>query len=99
MSSFTVAVVAEGRTDHVVIEAALRAMIPGDLYVQLLQPEPTPGRQQGWCGVFEWCRQYRQVESGNLEDHPLLTARRLDLLVLHLDSDVAERSRLIEKAP
>ena len=91
MSSFTIAVVAEGATDHVVIEAALRAMIPGDLSVPLLQPEPTPGRQQGWCGVFEWCRQYRQVAGGNLEDNPLLTARTLDLLVLHLDSDVAEK--------
>ncbi|WP_295426777.1 hypothetical protein [uncultured Thiodictyon sp.] len=74
-----------------VIEAALKAMIPGDLYVPLLQPEPTAGRQQGWCGVFEWCRQYHRVEGGNLEDNTLLTARRLDLLVLHLDSDVAEK--------
>jgi hypothetical protein len=103
MSSFTVAVVAEGQADQVVIEAALTAMVPGDPRILRLQPEPTGqleeksgngtpvGRQQGWCGVFEWCRQYRQVETGNLEDHPLLAACRLDLLVLHLDSDVAER--------
>lgn len=103
MSSFTVAVVAEGSTDHVVIEAALRATIAEDLRILRLQPEPsgylglgpanaTPeGRQQGWCGVFEWCRQYRLVEGGLLDEHPLLTARRPDLLVLHLDSDVAEK--------
>lgn len=102
MSSFTVAVVAEGQADQVVIGAALRAMIPGDPRILPLQPEstdqfgresgnPAPGgRQQGWCGVFEWCRQYRQVEGGNLEDHPLLTASRPHLLILHLDADVAE---------
>jgi hypothetical protein len=102
MSSFTIAVVAEGQADQVVIKAALRAMIPGDPRILPLQPERTGqleaepgnatpnGRQQGWCGVLEWCRQYRRGEGGNLEDHPLLTASRPDLLILHLDADVAE---------
>lgn len=102
MSSFTIAVVAEGQTDRVVIEAALKAMLPGGLRILPLQPAPTGqlgsesakatprGRQQGWCGVFEWCRQYRRAEGGVLEHHPLLTARKPDLLILHLDADVAE---------
>lgn len=66
MSSFTIAVVAEGQTDQVVIEAALKAMLPGGLLILPLQPVPTrqlgsasakatpEGRQQGWCGVFEY---------------------------------------------
>jgi len=102
MSSLTIAVVAEEQADQVVIEATLTAMVPGDLRVLRLQPEPTgqleagPAnatpevRPQGWCGVFEWCLKYRRGEGGDLEDHPLLTASRPDLLILHLDADVAD---------
>lgn len=101
MSELTVAVVAEGESDQVVIEAALKAILGVDSTFLRLKPEPNrqlvadhrglEGEEKGWCGVFQWCQQYRQNAGGLLENHPLFAARRFDLLVLHLDADVAEK--------
>lgn len=101
MSELTVAVVAEGESDQVVIKAALTAILGADCLPLPLKPVPTGqlaptaqhtrGEEKGWCGVFQWCRQYRQESGGFLEDHPLLSARRFHLVVLHLDADVAEK--------
>ena len=102
MSSLRIAVVAEGETDHVVIEAALRAILqPSEPIVSQLQPEPRGqteqkpdhgnGKERGWCGVYRWCRQHRRCDGGDLEESPLLLARKPDVIVLHLDADVAEK--------
>src|SRR6478672_6431271 len=44
MSDLRVALVAEGPLDRVIIEAALKAVIPRPFILTLLQPEPTDPR-------------------------------------------------------
>ncbi|MCP4699691.1 MAG: hypothetical protein GY862_23000 [Gammaproteobacteria bacterium] len=64
--------------------------------LKLLQPEssvafagfgPLGG---GWGGVYRWCRQAAERNNGILPDDPLF--RRYDLLILHLDADVAGKN-------
>ena len=90
MSELRVALVAEGPTDSVVIEAALRALLPRPFTLALLQPEPTrPQMGTGWCGVFKWCRELAARSPASLEADPTLPG--FDLFVIHLDADVAEK--------
>lgn len=87
-----IALVAEGPTDRVVIEAGLRAMLADREFVlNQLQPEGSAVFGQtgsGWVGVCRWCRQSAQRGGGALRGDELLFQNH-DLLVLHLDADVA----------
>jgi hypothetical protein len=58
MSELRVALIAEGPTDTVLIEAALKVILGDRLFtLTTIQPEATPGWMgTGWCGVFKWCR-------------------------------------------
>ena len=61
MSDPRIALVAEGPTDFVVIEAALKAILQRPFVLNQLQPEPTrPEIGGGWGGVFKWCQEFRQ---------------------------------------
>lgn len=88
MSDLRIAVVAEGPTDLIVIEAALKALLPRSFVPTLLQPEATrPKLGTGWGGVLRWCLEFASRHHGQLEDDPLL--QEFDLLVIHVDADVA----------
>lgn len=92
MSELRVALIAEGPTDTVLIEAALRAIL-GDRPFTLttLQPESTrPRMGTGWCGVFKWCREFAARANASLETDPTLPG--FDLFVIHIDADVADKS-------
>ncbi len=100
MSSVTrIALVAEGITDHVVLHAAIRSMLGGRPFaLKLLQPEGsvafTGGGNAGllgggWPGVYKWCAQASD-RSGSLRNDPLFM--NYDLLLLHLDADVASEN-------
>jgi len=85
------ALVAEGPTDRVVIEAAISSMLdPRPFVLNQLQPEaslafgPLGG---GWGGVYRWCRQAAVRSGGSLDADPLFAFH--DVLVIHLDADVA----------
>ncbi|MEI8208133.1 MAG: hypothetical protein WCG16_02930 [Methylococcales bacterium] len=53
MSELRIALIAEGATDLIIIEAALKAIIKPPFILNLLQPEATrPDIGGGWCGVF-----------------------------------------------
>ena len=83
------ALIAEGPTDRVIIESALRAILPAPFTLALLQPEPThPQLGSGWCGVFKWCRAFAARTPSSLESDPTLPD--FDLFVIHVDADVAE---------
>lgn len=57
MSEPRIALVAEGQTDLVVIEAALKAIVPSRFTLNLLQPEATkPEMGTGWGGCVEVVR-------------------------------------------
>lgn len=91
MSDLRVALVAEGPTDAIVIEAALKALLPGRAFVLTrLQPEPTrPKMGTGWGGVLRWCLDFATRGHARFEDDPTLPG--FDLFVVHLDADIAEK--------
>jgi len=92
-----IALVAEGVTDYEVLKAAIGAMLDGRSFdLKLLQPEEsvafTGGGNAGvlgggWKGVYKWCLQAVARGSGRLSGDPLFFG--YDLLVIHLDADVA----------
>jgi hypothetical protein len=85
-----IALVAEGKTDLVIIEAALKAILKQPFYLQLLQPEETrPDLGGGWGGVFKWCRAFQASGYPSLMADPKLEL--FDVIVLHLDADVADK--------
>lgn len=91
MSDLRVALVAEGPTDAIVIEAALAALLPRPFVLTQLQPEPTyPKMGTGWGGVLRWCLELAARGHSRLEDDPTLPG--FDLFILHVDADVAERA-------
>jgi hypothetical protein len=91
MSDLRVALVAEGPTDAVVIEAALKALLPRPFVLAQLQPEPTrPKMGTGWGGVLRWCLSFAKRGHTSFEEDPILPG--FDLFVVHVDADVAEKS-------
>jgi hypothetical protein len=90
MSELRVALVAEGPTDAIVIQAALRALLPRPFVLTQLQPEPTrPKLGTGWGGVLRWCLDFATRGHARIEDDPTLSG--FDLFVIHIDADVAEK--------
>lgn len=90
MSELRIALVAEGPTDYEVIQAALKAVLPEPFVMIQLQPEATQGMMgTGWCGVLKWCQAAHQRHSGSLDTDPTLIG--FDLLIIHLDVDVASK--------
>ena len=87
-----IALVAEGPTDGLVIEAALRAILPDRSFVLTqLQPEGSLAfgtRGGGWVGVYRWCKQAASRGAGRLAGDALLF-QNYDLLLVHVDADVA----------
>jgi hypothetical protein len=96
-STLRIAVVGEGITDYVVLSAAIESMLNGRPFIlNHLQPEGsvafTGGGDAGplgggWKGVYRWCLQSALRGGGRLSGDPLFVKH--DLLVLHLDADVA----------
>lgn len=92
-----IALVAEGVTDFVILQAVLTAILGERPFVlNLLQPESsvafTGGGDAGalgggWRGVYRWCRQAAERSGGAVRNDPLFVA--FDLLVVQLDADVA----------
>jgi hypothetical protein len=91
MSSLAIGLVAEGVTDFVIIEAALKVCLGRSFVLTLLQPEATrPEIQGGWGGVYKWCRASEARGFGSLEKDPTLSG--FDLLIIHVDADVAGKA-------
>lgn len=89
-----VAVVVEGPTDGVVIHAALEAILQGRSFVLTrLFPETSAAfgtLGTGWAGVYRWCHASAKRGGGTLsQDRLLFSLGRYDLLIIHLDADVA----------
>lgn len=91
MSDLHIGLVAEGYTDHILIRAALEAILGPKFRLTRLQPEATrPELGTGWGGVLKWCRDHCRRGFGALEDDP--TLELFDLVILHVDADIAEKS-------
>lgn len=91
MSDLRIGLVAEGETDYVIIEAALKAILPIPFVMNLLQPDKTyPKTGGGWCGVNKWCSAYKARGASSLKTDT--TLQRFDLIILHVDADIAEKN-------
>ncbi len=94
-SDLSIALVAEGKTDLIVIDAALKAIVGRPFVLTLLQPETRDslggaGRfGGGWGGVYRWCRQLISMRY-SVDANPSLAG--FDLVLLHVDADVAGKS-------
>ncbi len=89
-----IALVAEGPTDGVVIQAALESILGGRSFVlQQLFPESSAAfgsMGTGWAGVYRWCHASAKRGGGRLSgDNLLFDIGMHDLVILHLDADVA----------
>jgi hypothetical protein len=89
-----IALVAEGPTDAVVIEATLRSMLDVRSFVlKQVFPEDSAAfgpMGTGWVGVYRWCQAAATRGTGSLSgDQLIFGAANYDLLLLHLDGDVA----------
>lgn len=102
-----IALVAEGITDYEVLNAAIESMLGGRSFVlALLQPEGSIAFSGGgnagsfgggWKGVYRWCLQATLRSGGKLSGDPLFLG--YDLLLLHLDADVAGEDPADSLAP
>ena len=92
MSDLRIAMITEGPTDKIVLDSALNAFLDGNFVSKVLQPEQSDslsgfGNLKGWGGVFQYCRQLSEMGPlgwGFLD--------KFDLIIFHLDADVAEKS-------
>jgi hypothetical protein len=87
-----IALVAEGPTDGVVIESALKSIFGERPFVmKQIFPEGSTSFGElgtGWIGVYRWCRQSAKRGNGSLSNDQL-AFQNFDLLILHVDADVA----------
>lgn len=83
-----IGLVAEGPTDYELINAALKAILQRPFVLNLLHPESSLSvLGGGWGGVLKWCDAASQRHVGSLDSDPTLAL--FDLLIIHLDADVA----------
>lgn len=93
-----VAVVVEGPIDSIIIKAIIRSLLDGaDFELQTLQPEGSAAfgtsfrpNGAGWGGVYRWSRQAAEEGGGSLSGSSVLS--QWDLLIVHLDADVADKT-------
>ena len=90
-----IAMVVEGPTDFIVLDAAISSLLPNrEIEFQSLQPEFSatfqvqPGPTGlGWPGVYRWCGQARSEGQGRVSGSSLFTFHQV--LVVQVDADVA----------
>lgn len=91
-----VAFVTEGPTDLVLLTSAVRALLGGRDFEQVvLQPlmdEALRARNaSGWGGVYFWCRQIVEQAAGPSRNNPLFAMEDM-IVVIQVDADIARRS-------
>ena len=93
-----IAVAVEGPTDSILMEAILASILQDvEFELQTLQPEGSVafgassfGRTGvGWVGVYRWSRQAASEGGGSVSGSSVFANH--DLLVVHVDADVAEK--------
>lgn len=88
--------VVEGPTDRLLLKAIINHVYPGKHTYLDLQPadvgETFSGRGTGWKGVRRFCFDVWQHLSTSTFD--FIADHRLDLLIIHVDADIANESDL-----
>ncbi|MCY4054291.1 MAG: hypothetical protein OXF67_00170 [Cyanobacteria bacterium MAG CAR4_bin_6] len=96
-----IAVVVEGPTDSIVLEAIVRSLLAGaEFEFDTLQPAEDSAvfganfrlHGPGWGGVYRWSRQATEKSDGSLSSFSKLSPSKWDLLIIHVDADVADKT-------
>lgn len=94
-----IAVAVEGRTDAIVLEAILNALLPStEFEFQTLQPEgsaafdssPFGKTGAGWVGVYRWSHQVAWEGGGSVSGSSVLSYH--NVLIVQVDADVAGKT-------
>jgi hypothetical protein len=95
--------IVEGASDRIVIESVFTSLFPGDHLFLNLQPIETLGDYKGrstgtgWKGVRKWCDEALRKPGLTVEEFMSADAGRpMDVLIVHLDADVAHEPDLQE---
>lgn len=82
-----VGIIAEGTNDQILLENVLSGILGDDTAFLNLQPEPDASGAfgNGWKGVWKWCESH----AAGLTEYFYSITPNLDLLVIHMDGDVA----------
>jgi len=90
-----IAVVAEGKTDFIAIEAVLKAVLAVPFVLNRLPGEEIiAGTGEGWGGVLKWCHSMANLaKAGNFTQLKMLPGlENYDAVIIHLDADVSGMS-------
>lgn len=98
MKPLKVGLVTEGPTDNLLLQELLNHLVGVEHHFLTLQPKQseTPGFGEyggGWKGVRAWCQDYRTKHFQEIEK------LQLDLLIIHLDADVAREKEIACTCP
>ena len=93
-----VQVVCEGKTDFVVLKAAVAALVgDNECSITLIQPEPPAFDGElgaGWKGVRAWCCQYVDLFGGLSRGLASVTFQDVTALIVHVDAGIAEEAEV-----
>ena len=82
--------VVEGETDYLLLEAIILELFPT---ARLLPIQPTEPGKGGWRDVQKWCQETWQRPGASLAQIISgQTGPKLDLLIIHVDADIARQS-------
>lgn len=107
MRDYTIGIVSEGPRDADVIEALITELVPGNHFFLRIQPEMSEtlgfgnnggagALGAGWKGVLNWCN----MIAADIGIEAFISAgQKLDMLVVHLDTDVAREPEVNCAAP
>jgi hypothetical protein len=82
--------VVEGETDYLLLEAIILELFPT---ARLFPIQPTEAGKGGWRDVQKWCQETWQRPGASLAQIISgQTGPKLDLLIIHVDADIARQS-------
>lgn len=103
--ALTVGIVAEGPTDHVILNQVAQVLLGDELRVLPIQPEASDafggfGRHgRGWTGVRRWCEDTAASSGGVLTYMSSDFGPQIEILVVHVDADIAADPQIKKERP
>lgn len=86
-----IGIVAEGPREYDMLTTVIDSITGEEHSYRRIQPQPDASGRfgNGWKGVWKWC----ETHQDNLNDYFYSISPPLDLLVIHMDGDVARKER------
>lgn len=92
----SIGIVAEGKSDHIVLKAIVRQLVGPNLEFTEITPESSALAPGGLDVVRGWCEEF----GSRLETfQTFITSLPLDLLIIHIDGSMAHRFGIAQPCP